>query len=75
MWKGNSKITKEMCEPKKFCGSESKGTILRLTASTRNSRLLFGTLGNQVVAKVNRITRGRATSVRTSCPVYIRVSN
>ena len=48
-----------MREPKKFSVSESKSTILKLTAGTRNSRLLFGTAGNQVVAKVNRITRGR----------------
>ena len=64
-----------MCEPKKFSGSESKNTILRLIVGTRNSRLLFVTPGNQVVAKVNKITRGKATSIRTFHPVYIRVSN
>ena len=64
-----------MCEPKKFSGSESKNTILRLIVGTRNSRLLFGTPRNQVVAKVNRITRGRAKSIRTSGLVCIRVSN
>ena len=75
LWKGNSKVLKKMHEPKKFSDSESKSTILRLTAGMRNSRLLFGTPGNQVIAKVNRITRGRATSIRTFRPVSIKVSN
>ena len=64
-----------MREPKKFSGSESKSTILRLTARPRNSRLLFGTPGNQVVAKVNRITKSRTMSIRTSGLVCIKVSN
>ena len=64
-----------MREPKKFNGSESKSMILRLIAGMRNSRLLFGTPRNQLIAKVNRITRGRATSIRTSGLVCIKVSN
>ena len=68
LWKGNYKVRKKIREPKKFM-------ILRLTARTRNSRLRFGTPGNQVVTKVNRITRDRATSIRTSGPVCIKVRN
>ena len=64
-----------MGEPKEFNCSSSKGTILRFIARMRDSGLLFSTRRNQIIAKINRVTRGGMASIETTGPISVRVSN
>ena len=64
-----------MGEPKEFSCSSGKGTMLRFTTRTRDSGLLFSTLRNQIIAKINRVAKGGTWSIGTTGPISIRVSN
>jgi hypothetical protein len=67
----NFEVTKKMREPNNFSSNESQSTILRFTTGARDSRLFLGTPRNQIVTKINRVTRGRAASIGTPSPVSI----
>jgi hypothetical protein len=53
----------------------SNCTILRFSTGARNHSLAFRRPGNKVITEIDTVARSRTTSVRTPCPISIRVSS
>jgi hypothetical protein len=73
--KGSMKLLWQLTEPTSLSDSIGNGSILGLGAGAGDSMLPLGGPRYQIVAKENTVAGGRATSVRTTSPIRVRVSN
>jgi hypothetical protein len=71
--KGVLELEKKLTKPTALSHGVSHGSVLGLGTGARHSGLAFRRPGHQVIAKVDTVARGGATSVRAACPVRIRV--
>jgi hypothetical protein len=67
------KLGKKLSKPAALSHDVNHDSILRLGTRPRNRGLAFRKPGDQVIAKVDTIPGGRATSVQAASPVSVRV--
>jgi hypothetical protein len=67
------KLMEKLTEPTTLTHSMSYNTILSLSTRARDHGLTLRRPRYQVITEINTISRSRASSVRTACPVSVRI--
>ena len=70
-----TKLIKKMTQPRNFGDNIHDDPIFCLSAGTRDSLLVLGGPGNQVVTKEYCIAGCQSLSIRTTGPIGIRIDN